>query len=100
MTNHEMRETVKELSQIDGAFIIANDGTIEAAGRYITIDTSQASIPKGLGTRHASVAGITQETRLSGSCSPERGKDLALQGRKDLPGYYREGISPKTRSRF
>ena len=30
--NHEIRETVKELSQIDGALVISGDGTIESAG--------------------------------------------------------------------
>jgi diadenylate cyclase len=78
MTNNEIRETVKELSQIDGAFIIAGDGTIEAAGRYITIDTSQASIPKGLGTRHASVAGITQETPAVGIVLSQSGGKISL----------------------
>jgi len=78
MTNNEIRETVKELSQIDGAFIISGDGTIEAAGRYITIDTSQASIPKGLGTRHASVAGITQETPAVGIVLSQSGGKISL----------------------
>jgi PAS domain S-box-containing protein len=78
VTNHEIRETVKELSQIDGAFVIAGDGTIEAAGRYITIDTSRASIPKGLGTRHASVAGITQETPAVGIVLSQSGGKLSL----------------------
>jgi DNA integrity scanning protein DisA with diadenylate cyclase activity len=78
MTNNEIRETVKELSQIDGAFVISGDGTIEAAGRYITIDTSQASIPKGLGTRHASVAGITQETAAVGIVLSQSGGKISL----------------------
>jgi diadenylate cyclase len=78
MTNNEIRETVKELSQIDGAFIISGDGTIEAAGRYITIDTSHASIPKGLGTRHASVAGITQETPAVGIVLSQSGGKISL----------------------
>ena len=75
---NEIRETVKELSQIDGAFVISGDGTIEAAGRYITIDTSQASIPKGLGTRHASVAGITQETAAVGIVLSQSGGKISL----------------------
>jgi diadenylate cyclase len=78
VTNHEIRETVKELSQIDGAFIISGDGTIEAAGRYITIDTSRASVPKGLGTRHASVAGITQETPAVGIVISQSGGRISL----------------------
>jgi hypothetical protein len=51
---------------------------IEAAGRYITIDTSQASIPKGLGTRHASVAGITQETPAVGIVLSQSGGKISL----------------------
>lgn len=78
ITNHEIRETVKELSQIDGAFVISGDGTIEAAGRYITIDTSHASIPKGLGTRHASVAGITQVTPAVGIVLSQSGGKISL----------------------
>ncbi|MCE5298723.1 MAG: PAS domain S-box protein [Methanoregulaceae archaeon] len=78
VTNNEIRETVKELSQIDGAFVISGDGIIEAAGRYITIDTSRASIPKGLGTRHASVAGITQETPAVGIVLSQSGGKISL----------------------
>ena len=78
VTNNEIRETVKELSQIDGAFVISGDGIIEAAGRYITIDTSRASIPKGLGTRHASVAGITQETSAVGIVLSQSGGKISL----------------------
>ncbi len=76
--NPEIRETVKELSQIDGAFVISGDGTIEAAGRYITIDTSRAAIPKGLGTRHASVAGLTQETPTVGIVISQSGGRISL----------------------
>jgi len=78
VTSNEIRETVKELSQIDGAFVISGDGTVEAAGRYITIDTSRASIPKGLGTRHASVAGITQETPAVGIVLSQSGGKISL----------------------
>jgi PAS domain S-box-containing protein len=78
VTSPEIRETVKELSQIDGAFVIAGDGTIQAAGRYITIDTSRASIPKGLGTRHASVAGITKETPAIGIVLSQSGGKISL----------------------
>ena len=78
VTNTELRETVKELSQIDGAFVISGDGVIEAAGRYITIDTSQASIPKGLGTRHASVAGLTLETPAVGIVLSQSGGKVSL----------------------
>jgi DNA integrity scanning protein DisA with diadenylate cyclase activity len=57
---------IKEFAQLDGAFIITGKGLIEAAGRYITSDTSHVSLPGGLGSRHSSAAGITQVTRSIG----------------------------------
>ncbi|MDD1708498.1 MAG: PAS domain S-box protein [Methanoregulaceae archaeon] len=76
--NPEVRETIKELSQIDGAFVVSGTGVVEAAGRYITIDTSRASIPKGLGTRHASVAGITGETQAVGIVISQSGGKISV----------------------
>jgi diadenylate cyclase len=78
ITNPEIRETVKELSPIDGAFVICGDGVVEAAGRYITIDASRATIPRGLGTRHASVAGITQETKAIGIVVSQSGGRISI----------------------
>ena len=56
----EFRETVKELAQLDGAFVVADDGTFVSAGRFIDVDISapDAFMP-GLGTRHAAAASIT-----------------------------------------
>ena len=39
---------------------------VEAAGRCITVDMSQVNIPSGFGSRHSSVAGITQVTKSIG----------------------------------
>ena len=66
ITNEELAENIKEFAQLDGAFVIAGDGLVEAAGRYITVDTSAVQIPPGLGSRHASVAGITLVTHAIG----------------------------------
>ncbi|MBS3146118.1 diadenylate cyclase [Candidatus Woesearchaeota archaeon] len=57
-----LRETIKEFSQLDGAFVIDNDGTIITAGAYITANTDNIEIPNGFGTRHRSAAAITKET--------------------------------------
>jgi diadenylate cyclase len=78
ITNPEIRETVKELSPIDGAFVVNGNGVVEAAGRYITIDTSKATIPRGLGTRHASVAGITRETKAVGIVISQSGGKISI----------------------
>ena len=62
----EFRETVKELAQLDGAFLVDDDGTFAAAARYIDIDVgSPAYFMPGLGTRHAAAASISATTRAT-----------------------------------
>ena len=62
----EFRETVKELAQLDGAFLVDDDGTFAASARYIDVDLSapEAFLP-GLGTRHAAAASISAATRAT-----------------------------------
>lgn len=55
-------ETAKEFSQIDGAFIVREDGVIEAAGRYIEVK-NPVQLPSGLGGRHLASAAVTKETK-------------------------------------
>ncbi|RMF44482.1 MAG: hypothetical protein D6753_02470 [Planctomycetota bacterium] len=60
-----LEETVKELSTIDGAFIISGDGTIETCGAFLKTslqDEDEYSLPRGLGARHHAAAGITAVT--------------------------------------
>jgi diadenylate cyclase len=78
VTNHDIKENIKELAQLDGAFVIRGDGLIEAAARYITIDTSTVGMPKGLGTRHSSVAGITQVTGAVGIVVSQSGGKISI----------------------
>ena len=66
ITNPENAEVIKGLAQMDGAFVIRNDGYIEASGRHFIIDNIKLKIPDGYGTRHSSVAGITQMTNAIG----------------------------------
>ena len=66
ITDQNLHENIKEFALLDGAFIIASNGAVEAAGRYITVDTSGVSMPAGLGSRHASAAGITRVTNSVG----------------------------------
>lgn len=83
ITNPDMRENLKELALLDGAFVIREDGTVEAAGRYISIDTGNVQLSKGFGTRHVSVAAITQETKAIGIVVSESGGQVRImaQGR-------------------
>ena len=59
----EFRETVKELAQLDGAFVVGADGLFTSAGRFVDVELGapQAFLP-GLGTRHAAAASITTAT--------------------------------------
>lgn len=58
----EFRETVKELAQLDGAFIVDKRGTFVSAARYIDVDAGAQLLP-GLGTRHAAAASVTSQTK-------------------------------------
>ena len=60
--DHRLKETVKEFSSIDGAFIIREDGVILAAGRHLDASGENIEIPLGLGSRHRAAAGITSLT--------------------------------------
>jgi DNA integrity scanning protein DisA with diadenylate cyclase activity len=57
-----VREAIKEIAQLDGAFVVSRDGTVEAACRIIDAPTTGLTLPKGLGTRHWAAAAITKVT--------------------------------------
>lgn len=61
--NPELEETIKELSAIDGAFVINSDGVIITAGRHLSAALESKDIPPGLGSRHIAAAGITNVTK-------------------------------------
>ncbi len=57
-----MRETLKELAQLDGAFIITDSGVVLSACRYIDATSEGLDLPLGLGSRHMAAASITKTT--------------------------------------
>jgi len=57
-----MRETVKELAQMDGAFIVSDDGIFVSACRYIFPTSENIDLPLGFGSRHLAGASITKRT--------------------------------------
>ena len=63
LTDQRVREGIKEIAQLDGAFIVGSDGTVEAAARYIDASAENVSVAKGLGARHWAAAAITRRTR-------------------------------------
>ena len=60
--DYNMRETVKELAQLDGAFIVSSDGVVISACRYINASADGVDLPLGLGSRHMAAASITKQT--------------------------------------
>jgi diadenylate cyclase len=57
-----MRETMKELAQLDGAFVISEQGIVLSAARLVDILSHDVELPRGLGSRHYAAAAITKET--------------------------------------
>lgn len=61
--NVEFFETLRELSALDGAFIIERDGVVSRAGAYLDAPSSkEVRVPRGLGSRHQAAAAITAHT--------------------------------------
>jgi len=81
ITQPEVRETLKEFSSIDGAFIIRDDGVVLAAGRYLNAAHHGEPLPQGLGARHSSAAAITGVTdSVALAISESSGKVTIFRG--------------------
>lgn len=57
-----VREGIKEVAQLDGAFVIAHDGVVTAACRLLDTSTAMITLSKGLGSRHWAAAAISRTT--------------------------------------
>ena len=57
-----VRETIKELAQLDGAFVVSNAGVVLSAARYIDAASGSLDVPLGLGSRHMAGASISRQT--------------------------------------
>ena len=71
----ESKEIIKEFAQLDGAFVIRDDGRIVAAGRYLEVEPKviDLMLPPGLGSRHIAAAGITKLTKAMAITLSESG---------------------------
>ena len=58
-----VRESIKEVSQLDGAFIISSEGVVMSAGRILDAPAQGLTLSKGLGSRHWAAAAISKATR-------------------------------------
>jgi diadenylate cyclase len=57
-----VRETIKELAQLDGAFVVSNEGVVLSAARYVDTLSDNLNVPLGLGSRHMAAASISWHT--------------------------------------
>lgn len=62
VSDANLRGTIKELAQLDGAFVVGASGTFVAACRYLETAGKTVELPLGLGSRHLAGAGISSST--------------------------------------
>jgi diadenylate cyclase len=62
LSDPRIREGIKEIAQMDGAFVVSADGTVEAACRYLDCSAADVTLSKGLGARHWAAAAISRAT--------------------------------------
>lgn len=63
LSDPDLRETVKELAQLDGGFIVSAEGVVLSAARYFAASLDDAEPILGLGSRHIAAASISKQTR-------------------------------------
>jgi len=83
--NPETWESIMEFAQLDGAFIVDENGIIITAGRYIEASAKDllTRMRMGLGGRHIACASITKETKAIAVVVSESGGDITV---------YKDGI--------
>ena len=57
-----VRETLKELAQLDGGFVVSDSGAVLSAARYIDALSDSLELPLGLGSRHMAGASVSHRT--------------------------------------
>lgn len=62
LADPDVRETVKELAQLDGGFVVRDDGVVVSATRYFDAEYRGLDLPLGLGARHVAGASISRST--------------------------------------
>ena len=60
LLDQNLRGTVKELAQLDGAFVVSEEGTVCAACRYLDASVEDIDLPLGLGSRHLAAASVSK----------------------------------------
>lgn len=83
--NEETWETVKEFAQLDGMFVVDEEGFIVASGRYLDVNAKGITLVPGLGGRHLAAAAITKSTNtIAITVSQSSGMVTVYKGGKDV----------------
>jgi len=64
--NLNLRGTIKELAQLDGAFVVSGSGIFLSACRYLDAVASEVDVQLGLGSRHIAAANMSAVTNAVG----------------------------------
>src|SRR5438552_4706914 len=62
ISNPSLRGTIKELAQLDGAFVVSGSGVVLSACRYLAAIAADLEVPLGLGSRHIAAATMSAAT--------------------------------------
>ncbi len=73
-----LKETIREFSALDGAFVIDESGVVLNAGRYLGASADGADVARGLGSRHMAAAGITALTKALALVISESTGDIRI----------------------
>jgi diadenylate cyclase len=96
----EVRSALRTFAMLDGAFVVREDGVVQAAGRHIRVLASPSALPLGLGARHMAAAAVTlQSDALAIAVSQSSGKvrvfdrghmvlELDPGGRRGIPDAH------------
>jgi len=58
-----VRDGIKEIAQLDGAFVVSSDGAVVAGAQQVSAPrATELSLPKGFGARHWAAAEISRAT--------------------------------------
>ncbi|MDO5308684.1 MAG: DNA integrity scanning protein DisA nucleotide-binding domain protein [Planctomycetia bacterium] len=62
LSDPRVREGIKEVAQLDGAFVVSQEGVVVSACRLLDASTAMITLSKGLGSRHWAAAAVSQRT--------------------------------------
>lgn len=82
LLDSKVREGVKEIAQMDGAFVVSDKGTVVASAQHLSAPASkEISLSKGLGARHWAAAQISRATEaIAVAISSSSGTVRVFQG--------------------